>query len=202
MNATSTTESSKRPPSYCFCDNRFTRRNPCEPQILSKITQSEAFRPREPKLPLRNVRRGADPIRAYDCRASMCATAIIVSGVFSGAEARYWRHYAYHWYGRSWSGSRPNGNERRVENQLPRAQQGNEPRNRGDFGGAIEEMIHACDEQVQELRNMPLDSVAEMVKPTEQQRDALEQIRAATRNASETLHPHVPKICRLVSPNV
>ena len=30
---------------------------------------------------------------------------------------------------------------------------------------------------------MPLDGVADMVKPTEQQRDALEQIRAAVRNA-------------------
>jgi hypothetical protein len=163
------------------------------PQILSKITQSEAFRPREPKLPLRNFRRGADPIRAYDCRA-LCALQQSSCRVCpSGAEARYWRHYAYIGYGRSWSGSRPNGNERRVENQLPRAQQGNEPRNRGDFGGAIEEMIHACDEQVQELRNMPLDSVAEMVKPTEQQRDTLEQIRAATRNASETPSSACPK---------
>jgi hypothetical protein len=31
--------------------------------------------------------------------------------VSSAAEARYWRHYGYHWYGRSWSGSRPNGDD-------------------------------------------------------------------------------------------
>jgi hypothetical protein len=54
-------------------------------------------------------------------------------------------------------------------------------------------MIHACDVQVQELRNMPLDGVAEMVKPTEQQRDALEQILTATRNASEAPSSACPK---------
>jgi hypothetical protein len=126
-------------------------------------------------------------MRAYDSKVLLCATAIIVAGVSSGAEARYWRHYGYHWYGRSWNGFRPNGNERQIENQLPRTQPGNEPRNRSDFSGAIEEMIYACDVQVQELRNMPLDGVAEMVKPTEQQRDSLDQIRTATRNASEAL---------------
>ncbi len=54
-------------------------------------------------------------------------------------------------------------------------------------------MIDACDEQVQELRNMPLDSVAKMVNPTEQQRDALEQIGNATLNASEALASACPK---------
>jgi hypothetical protein len=41
----------------------------------------------------------------------LCATAIIVLYVSSAAEARCWRHYGYHWYGRSWSGSRPNGDD-------------------------------------------------------------------------------------------
>jgi hypothetical protein len=126
-------------------------------------------------------------MRACDCKVLLCATAIVVACVAclsSPAEARYWRHYGYHWYGR-WNGVRPNSNERQVENQLPRTQPGNEPHNQRDFSGGIEEMIHACEVQVHELRNMPLDGVAEMVKPTEQQRDALEQIRAAARNASE-----------------
>ena len=159
----------------------------------SKIPQSEAFRPPEPNLPLRNFRRGADPMRAYDCKVLLCATAIIGACVSSGTEARYWRHYGYHWYGRSWNGSRPNSNERLVESQLPRTQPGNEPHNQSDFSGGIEEMIHACEVQVHELRNMPLDGVAEMVKPTEQQRDALEQIRAAARNASEAPSSECPK---------
>ncbi len=54
------------------------------------------------------------------------------------------------------------------------------PRNQSAFSAAIQKMIDACDVQLQELRNMPLDGVAKMVNPTEQQRDALEQIGNAT----------------------
>jgi LTXXQ motif family protein len=54
-------------------------------------------------------------------------------------------------------------------------------------------MIDACDGQVQELRNMPLDGVARMVNPTEQQCDALEQIRNVTLNASGALASACPK---------
>lgn len=36
----------------------------------------------------------------------------------SASEARYWRHYSYHWYGHTWSGSRPNSDERQVEELL------------------------------------------------------------------------------------
>ena len=132
-------------------------------------------------------------MRAYDCKVLLCATAIILSCVSSGAEARYWRNYGYHWYGRSWNGFRPNGDERQVEKQLPSTEPKNEPRNQGDFSAAIGQMIHTCDVQVQELRNMPLDGVAEMVKPTEQQRDALEQIRSAALNESESLAAACPK---------
>ena len=132
-------------------------------------------------------------MRAYDCKVLLCATAIILSCLSSGAEARYWRHYGYHWYGRSWNGFRPNGDERQVEKQLPSTEPRNEPRNQGDFSAAIGQMIHTCDVQVQELQNMPLDGVAEMVKPTEQQRDALEQIRSAALNGSESLAAACPK---------
>jgi hypothetical protein len=132
-------------------------------------------------------------MRAYDCKVLLCATAIIVSCVSSGAEARYWRHYGYHWYGRSLNGFRPNGDERPVEKQLPSTEPRNEPCNQGDFSAAIEQMIHACDVQVHELKNMPLDGVAEMIKPSEQQRDALEQIRSAAQNESESLAAACPK---------
>ena len=39
-----------------------------------------------------------------------------------------------------------------------------------DFGSAIERMIRACDQQVVELKKMPLDAVAQIVKPAEDQR--------------------------------
>jgi LTXXQ motif family protein len=132
-------------------------------------------------------------MRAFECKGLLCATAIIVLCVSSAAEARSWRHYGYHWYGRSWNGFHPNGDERQVEKQLPSTEPRNEPRNQGDFSAAIEEMIHACDVQVQELRNMPLDGVAEMIMPTEQQRDALAQIRSAALKESESLAAACPK---------
>ena len=130
-------------------------------------------------------------MRAYDCKVLLCATALIL--VSSAADARFWRHYGYHWHGHGWTGSRSNGDEPQVEKQLPNTQPRNEPRNEGDFNAAIQEMIDACDVQAQELRNMPLDGVAKMVNPTEQQHDALEQIRSATLNASEALACACPK---------
>ena len=98
--------------------------------------------------------------------AKFCCALQQLSLVSSAAEARYWRHYGYHWYGRSWNGSRPNSDERQVEKQPLGTEPGNDPRQVGDFGAAIEQMIHACDRQVAELKDMPLDAVAEMVNPT------------------------------------
>ena len=46
----------------------------------------------------------------------------------------------------------------------------------GDFGSAIEQTIRACDQQVVELKKIPLDAVTKIVKPAEDQRQALEQI--------------------------
>ena len=133
-------------------------------------------------------------MRAYDRKVLLYATAILLAGISSGADARYWRHYGYHWYGRTWNGSRTNSDERQVEKQSPSAEPGSELRNQGgDFGAAIEQMIHACDAQVAELKNMPLDAVAETMNPTEHQRDALEQIRHAALSASETLAAACPK---------
>jgi hypothetical protein len=130
-------------------------------------------------------------MRAYDCAVLLCATTLIL--VSSAADARHWRHYGYHWHGHGWTGSRSNSDEPQVEKQLPNTQPRNEPRNQGDFSAAIQDMIDACDGQVQELRNMPLDGVARMVNPTEQQRDALEQIRNVTLNASGALASACPK---------
>jgi hypothetical protein len=114
--------------------------------------------------------------------------------VSSGAEARYWRHYGYHWYGRSWSGFSLNGDVRQVEKQLPGTEPGNDPRNEvGDFGAAMEQMIHACDRQVAELKDMPLDAVARIVNPTPDQGEALDHIRGVALDASATLATAYPK---------
>jgi predicted translin family RNA/ssDNA-binding protein len=132
------------------------------------------------------------PVRGY--RILLCAAGIIFAYMSSAAEARYWRHYGFHWYGHAWNSSRPNSDQRQIEEQRPSVELRNEPRNQvSDFGTAVEQMIRACDRQVVELKNMPLDGVAATVKPADHQRDALEQIRSAALNASETLAAACPR---------
>ena len=133
-------------------------------------------------------------MRAYRRKVLLCATAIIASCVSSGAEPRYWRHYGYHWYGRSWNGFNLNGDVRQVEKQLPGTEPGDVPRNEvGDFGAAIEQMIHACDRQLAELKDMPLDAVARIVNPTPDQGEALDHIRSVALDAAASLAAACPK---------
>src|ERR1700746_3212502 len=119
-------------------------------------------------------------MRAYCCKVLLCATALIL--VSPAADARYWRYYGYHWYGRSWNGSSSTSDERQVEKRPLGAEPGNDPRQVGDFGAAIEQMNHACDRQVAELKDMPLDAVARVVDPTPDQRDALDLGRVKTKS--------------------
>jgi hypothetical protein len=113
--------------------------------------------------------------------------------VSSAADARYWRHYGYHWY-RSWSGYRLNNDERQVEKQPPGTEPASDSRYQaGDFGAAIEQMIRACDGQVAELRNMPLDAVVGIINPTPDQTGALDHIRSAALEASKSLAAACPK---------
>lgn len=133
-------------------------------------------------------------MRANDWTALLCATTIILVSVSSAADARYWRHYGYHWYGRSWNGFRPNNDERQVEKQPPGAEPANESRDQvGDFGAAIEQMIGACDGQVAELKDMPLDAVAGIVQPTPEQTVALDRIRSVALEASKALAAVCPR---------
>ena len=139
-------------------------------------------------------------MRASYCQVLLCATALII--VSSGADARYWRHYGYHWYGHGWSGSRSNGDEPRAEKPSLNEQVRNDPRTQGDFGAALQAMIDVCNVQAQELRNMPLDGVAKIVNPTEQQSDAIEEIRNVTLKASEALASACPKNFQIAFRNV
>ena len=130
-------------------------------------------------------------MQAHCCKVLLCVTALIL--VSSAAEARYWRHYGYHWYGRSWNGSPSNSDERQVEEQRLGTEPGNDPRQVGDFGAAIEQMIHACDRQVAELKDMPLDAVARIVNSSPGQREALDNIRSVAVHASESLAAACPR---------
>jgi len=52
-------------------------------------------------------------MQAYCCKVLLCATALMFMS--SAVEARYWRHYGYHWQSRSWNNSPSNGAERQLE---------------------------------------------------------------------------------------
>jgi hypothetical protein len=54
-------------------------------------------------------------------------------------------------------------------------------------------MIRACDQQVSELKKMPLDDVTQTVEPTESQHKALEQIQSEALDTAETLAATCPK---------
>ena len=108
----------------------------------------------------------------FGSRCLLCAIVMMLACP-SAAKARSWRYYSYHWYGHTWSNPNRGNDERRSDESAPRAEDKSDLRNRaGDFGSAIERMIRACDEQVVELKKMPLDSVAQIVKPAEDQRIA------------------------------
>jgi hypothetical protein len=127
-------------------------------------------------------------MRANDWAGLLCATTIILVSLSSAADARYWRHYGYHWYGRSWNGFRPNNDERQVEKQPSGIDPASDsPDQVGDFGAAIEQMIRACDGQVAELKNMPLDAVAGIINSTPDQTNALDHIRSVALEASKSL---------------
>jgi hypothetical protein len=54
-------------------------------------------------------------------------------------------------------------------------------------------MIRACDQQVSELKKMPLDDVTQTVEPTENQHKALQQIQSEALDTAETLSTTCPK---------
>jgi hypothetical protein len=129
----------------------------------------------------------------FGSRCLMCAIAMMLACT-SATKARSWRYYGYHWhwYGHTWSNPNRGNDERRGDES--RAEDKSDLRNRvGDFGSAIERMIRACDQQVVELKKMPLDSVTQIVKPAEDQRQALEQIQSAALSGAETLATNCPK---------
>src|SRR6478672_4045017 len=129
----------------------------------------------------------------FGSRCLICAIATMLACT-SATKARSWRYYGYHWhwYGHTWSNPNRGNDERRGDES--RAEDKSDLRDRVvDFGSAIERMIRACDQQVVELTKMPLDSVTQIVKPAENQRQALEQIQSVALDSAETLATTCPK---------
>ena len=111
----------------------------------------------------------------FGSRCLLCAIVMMLACT-SAAKARSWRYYGYHWYGHTWSNPNRGNDERRGDESAPRAEDKSDLSYRvGDFGSAIERMIRACDQQVVELKKMPLGAVTQIVKPAEDQHQALEQ---------------------------
>jgi hypothetical protein len=61
------------------------------------------------------------------------------------------------------------------------------------FAASIDEMIRACAEQAAALRKLPPETIVQAVQLGDDQRAALEQVRASAGSAAETLDANCPK---------
>ena len=107
------------------------------------------------------------------------------------ADAR-WRH-GYHWYGRAWYNYQNRGDEVSADH-APAAEDKSSARYQArDFGAMIGQMLRACDQQADDLKNVPVDAINQKVKPTSDQRRTLEQLASASAEAASTLAANCPK---------
>jgi hypothetical protein len=97
---------------------------------------------------------------------------------------RYWHDFSYE--GRSYEDRTPQSRD-----FAPAPARGAQPRN-GGFVVAVAQIIHACGGQAAELQSMPLDAVVKTVQPSDEQRAAFEQIRAAATDAANKLNATCP----------
>ena len=153
----------------------------------------------------------------------LVATVAIVISITSMAEARHWRYFGhygygrhhYHWYTRHYYDRSPdeNANEQSARgeadtngrsealngrgepgsNGMVASRSDSTAATPGSFGAAFDRMIGICDWQVSELRRMPFDDVFKTVQPSDEQRDALEQIRNTMHDAANELASACPK---------
>ncbi len=105
---------------------------------------------------------------------------LIVLGLSPAAAARHGQHHHHHLQD-YYSG------ERESTRGAPKQPEG------GGFAVPTEQTIRACDAQATELQKMRLDAVLETVQPSDAQRAALEQVRAAATNAANALTANCPK---------
>jgi ABC-type transporter MlaC component len=53
-------------------------------------------------------------------------------------------------------------------------------------------LARLCTDQSRSIINLPIERIAQAVRPTEAQRDSLDELKAATAQASDTLKAHCP----------
>ncbi len=116
----------------------------------------------------------------------LLATILCASSI---AEARHGRHYGY--YRRGFD---QNAEDDRSRDREWRAPGAGPVRGRvTGFGPTVEQLIRGCGQEAFELKNWPLESLAQIVGPDEGQRNALEQMRGTATEASDTLASACPK---------
>jgi hypothetical protein len=113
---------------------------------------------------------------ASACRQLMflAALALMMTGAPSLGQGRHYHH----------------GDEPGARND----EQGDEEHGRPKaFAVSIDEMIHACAAQAAAFRQLPPEAVVEAVQLTDDQRAALEQIRASAGSAAQSLDANCPQ---------
>ena len=117
---------------------------------------------------------------------SLFATALVALTMSAAAQARH-HHHRHHGYDRDYQDVVQPGSD------LPGANGTQAQGQPKGLAPAVAQMINACGAQAAELRIMPFDAVIETVRPNDDQRAALEQIRAAAAGAVNTLNATCPK---------
>lgn len=118
---------------------------------------------------------------------SLPSVALIALSLASAAQARH--HHRHHHERHGFA----------YEDRVPPPSRASEPQpggstpQAGGFALAAAQVIHACGEQAAELQKMPFETVIGTVQPDDEQRAALEQIRAAAADATNKLNATCPR---------
>lgn len=116
----------------------------------------------------------------------LSSAALLATSLLSGAQARHgWHHHGRH-HGLSYEDRVPQARDLGLA-----APRGAQPQG-GGFADAVAQIIRACSGQAADLQKMPLDAVVKTIEPSDAQRAALEQIRAAATDAANKLDAACP----------
>jgi hypothetical protein len=110
--------------------------------------------------------------------STVIALLIAILSASSSAEARRWRHYGDGHYG-----------------DFERYSRNNDPQERAPgvgFAAALEQWVRGCKQEASEWKSWPLESVAQLARVDDGQRDALAQMQAAAESVGETLTSDCP----------
>jgi hypothetical protein len=115
---------------------------------------------------------------------------VIVLCASSSAEARRWRrYYSQPYIDQSVVNDRNRNADR--ESSIPSARPF---RSQGPaFGATVEQLIRGCNQEAIELKNWPFDSLAQIVGPDENQRNALQQMQDTAVKTADILASTCPK---------